>query len=315
MSASNLDPELAAYYQELAKHFAPLASDASPTERRARYFALVGLSKPALPSSVTINDVSLDLPCGNVGARLFYGHDDTDEPVPTIIYFHGGGWVVGDVDTHTPTCAKLAHDANALVVSIDYPLAPENDWRTITEACWQAASAVANDRPAGSPIAVAGDSAGAHLAQVVSLRARDQSAFHIALQALFYPCIEPTFDTPSYEQFAMGPGLTRTDMQWYWRQFAGNDHAVNDARIAPSRATSLAGLPPTFLATAGLDPLRDDGRTHAAALRDAGVAVTHEEFATLPHGYLRMTKVSRATHDAVTQSNQKIGELLRESTT
>jgi acetyl esterase len=310
---SSLDSELVAYFQDLAAHFSPLPADATATLRRARYFSVVGLSKAALPSSVTINDVALDLPGGSVGARLFYGHDDSDEPVPTIIYFHGGGWVVGDTDTHTPTCAKLAHDANALVVSIDYPLAPESDWRVITEACWQAACAVANDRPAGTPIAIMGDSAGAHLAQIVSLRARDESAFHIALQALIYPCIEPKFDTPSYEQFAMGPGLTRTDMQWYWRQFVGNDHGVNDFRIAPNRASSLAGLPPTYLVTAALDPLRDDGRNHVNALQAAGVAVTHEEFATLPHGFLRMTKVSRATHAAVTQSNQTIGQLLRQS--
>ncbi|TAG06093.1 MAG: alpha/beta hydrolase [Betaproteobacteria bacterium] len=312
---SSLDPELVAYFQDVAAHFAPLPSDATLPVRRGRYFSVVGLSKASLPSSVTINDVTLDLPCGSVSARLFYGHDDSDESVPTIIFFHGGGWVIGNTDTHTPSCAKLAHDANALVVSVDYPLAPENDWRAITEACWQAACAIANDRPAGAPIAIMGDSAGAHLAQIVALRARDESAFHIALQALIYPCIEPKFDTPSYEQFAMGPGLTRADMQWYWQQFAGNDQGANDYRIAPNRAASLAGLPPTYLVTAGLDPLRDDGRAHGSALKAANVQVTHEEFATLPHGFLRMTKVSRATHDAVTQSNQTIGRLLRQSST
>jgi acetyl esterase len=310
-----LDPELVTYYQQLAKHFAPLAADASPTARRARYWAIVAMSRDVIPSNVTINDVQLDLDCGRVPVRLFYGHDGSDEPVPTIIYFHGGGWVIGDVDTHMPTCARLAHEANALVVSVDYPLAPENHWRAITDACWQAASAIARDRPAGTPIALAGDSAGAHLAQVTSMRARDAASFHVALQALYYPCIAPRFDTPSYEEFAMGPGLTRADMQWYWQQYAGADAQHDDYRIAPNRATSLAGLPPTFVTTAGLDPLRDEGRAHAAALRNAGIHVSHEEFATLPHGFLRMTRVSKAVSAAVTQCNKAVGALLRQSAT
>jgi acetyl esterase len=308
---SVLDPEITAYYADLATHFAPLPPDASPTARRARYWAVVALSRPALPSNVTINDVQLDLACGTVPVRLFYGHDGSDEPAPTIIYFHGGGWVIGDVDTHMATCARMADETNSLLVSVDYPLAPENDWRTITEACWQAALAIANDRPAGTPIVLAGDSAGAHLAQVIALRARDEEKFHVALQALYYPCIAPTYTTESYEQFAMGPGLTRADMQFFWQSFHGPDAMHDDYRIAPNRAKSLAGLPPTFLVTSALDPLRDDGRGHVAALRAAGIAVTHEEIDSLPHGFLRMTKVSKVAHEFVGRCNSQIGKLLR----
>jgi acetyl esterase len=308
---SVLDPEITAYYADLATHFAPLPPDASPTARRARYWAVVALSRPALPSNVTMNDVQLDLECGTVPVRLFYGHDGSDEQVPTIIYFHGGGWVIGDVDTHMATCARLAHETNSLVVSVDYPLAPENDWRAITEACWQAALAIANDRPAGTPIALMGDSAGAHLAQVTALRARDEEKFHVALQALYYPCISPTYSTESYEKFAMGPGLTRADMQFFWQSFYGIDAAHDDYRIAPNRAKSLAGLPPTFLVTSGLDPLRDDGRNHVIALRAAGISVTHEEINSLPHGFLRMTKVSKVASEFVGRCNTQIGTLLR----
>jgi acetyl esterase len=310
-----LDAEITAYYAQLATLFPPLALDATPLARRSRYWTLVNLSRPALPSNVTMNDVQLDLQCGTVPVRLFYGHDGSDEIVPTIIYFHGGGWVVGDIETHTPTCARLAHEANAMVVSVDYPLAPENDWRALTEACWQAAVAIALDRPAGTPIVLAGDSAGAHLAQVVALRARDEEKFHVALQALYYPCIAPTYATESYETFSMGPGLTRADMQYYWQSFHGTDAAHDDYRIAPNRAKSLAGLPPTFLVTSGLDPLRDDGRNHVAALRGAGVSVVHEEIDSLPHGFLRMTKVSKMASDVVGRCNAQIGTLLRSART
>lgn len=313
-----LDADLLAYFQSLGTQFAPFPPDPTPFDRRSRYWILCAMGRTPLPSNVTMNDVELDLAVGQVRARLFYGHDGRDEPVPTIIYFHGGGWVVGDVETHTVTCARLAHEANALVVSVDYPLAPEASWATITDACFQAANAIVNDRiavAAGTPIAVAGDSAGAHLAAVTALRVRDESAFHIALQALIYPCIEPHFETASYNEFAMGPGLTKADMQWYWRHFAGSDSAINDLRIAPSRAGSHAGLPPAYVVTAGCDPLRDDGRKYVNALRAHAISVAHDEFDSMPHGFLRMAKYSRATDAAITYANRKIGELLRHSTT
>ena len=315
---SALDPDLARYFTDLGTLFPPLSSDPSPLERRARYWALCGLGKTPLASSVTINDVALELDVGKVPVRLFYGHDGADEPMPTIIYFHGGGWVVGDNDTHMPTCARLAHEANALVVSVDYPLAPEANWRTLTDACFQAASAIAADRIAqdpATPIALAGDSAGAHLAAITAIRARDEGNFHVALQALVYPCIEPTYVTASYDEFAAGPGLTRADMQWYWRQFVGDDHGMNDYRIAPSRATSHAGLPPAYMVTAGRDPLRDEGRAYVRTLRDAKIDVAHDEFDSLPHGFLRMAKYSAATDAAIAHANQRIGQLLRSART
>ena len=323
---SALDPDLARYFADLGATLPPLPANPTPLERRARYWTLCGLGKTPLPSSVTINDVALELEVGKVPVRLFYGHDGTDEPVPTIIYFHGGGWVVGDNDTHLPTCARLAHEANALVVSVDYPLAPEANWRTVTDACFQAASAIAADRVAqdaatpgpslgSAPIALAGDSAGAHLATVTAIRARDVDNFHVALQALFYPCIEPVFSTASYEEFAAGPGLTRADMQWYWRQFAGDDHAINDYRVAPSRASSHAGLPPAYMVTAGRDPLRDEGRAYVRTLREAKIDVEHDEFDSLPHGFLRMAKYSAATDAAIAHANKRVGQLLRSART
>ena len=313
---SSLDPDLARYFADLGSQFPPLPANPTPLERRARYWALCGLGKTPLPGSVTINDVTLDLAAGKVPVRLFYGHDGAAEPMPTIIYFHGGGWVVGDNDTHMPTCARLAHEANALVVSVDYPLAPENHWKAVTDACYQAAAAIAADRvntDAGTAIALAGDSAGAHLAAVTAIRARDEGSFHVALQALIYPCIEPTYATDSYQSFAAGPGLTRMDMQWYWQQFVGDDHGVNDYRVAPSRAASHAGLPPAYVITAGRDPLRDEGVNYASTLRGAGIDAQHDNFDSLPHGFLRMAKYSAATDAAIARVNRRIGQLLRGS--
>ncbi len=316
--SERLDDELREFFKSSSALFPPLAPDASPLARRSRYWTVCALGRTDLPSGVTMNDVTLDLASGKVRTRLFYGHDGGDEPVPTIIYFHGGGWVVGDIDTHTGTCARLAHEANALVCSVDYPLAPEAPWRAITDACFQAANAIAMDRMAaspGAPIAIAGDSAGAHLAAVTALRVRDESEVHLALQALIYPCVEPQFDTPSYREFAAGPGLTRVDMQWYWQQFAGGDVNLPHAAISPLRAASLSGLPPAYVVTAGCDPLRDDGRAFVNALQSARVIAHHDEFESLPHGFLRMSKYSDATHAAIGHINRRIGEMLRSANT
>jgi alpha/beta hydrolase fold len=126
---SKLDPQLRSYFDELATLFPPLPLDPTPFMRRSRYWTICALGRTALPSSVTMNDVELSLPNGTSGAtartirvRLFYGHDGRDEPVPTVIYFHGGGWVIGDIETHTVTCARMAFEANALVASVEYPL-------------------------------------------------------------------------------------------------------------------------------------------------------------------------------------------------
>jgi acetyl esterase len=315
---SKLDPQLRQYFEDMATLFPPFPPDPTPFMRRSRYWSICSLGRTALPSNVTMNDVELDLAVGKVRVRLFYGHDGRDEAVPTIVYFHGGGWVIGDIETHTVTCARLAHEANALVASVDYPLAPEASWQTISDACLEAATAIAADRDAaasGTPIALAGDSAGAHLAAATALRVRDDERFHVALQALIYPCIEPKFDSASYRDFAMGPGLTQVDMQWYWRQYAGNDFHANDPRIAPSRAGSHAGLPPAYVVTAGCDPLRDDGRDYVKLLREHNIDAAHDEFESMPHGFLRMAKYSAATDAAISHINRRIGELMRSSAT
>jgi len=311
---SALDPDIARYFADLAATLPPLPADPTPLERRSRYWTLCALGKTPLPASVTINDVMLDLEPGAMPVRLFYGHDGADEPVPTIIYFHGGGWVIGDTDTHAVTCARLANEANALVISLDYPLAPECHWRELTEACWQATSAIAADRTsqdAATPLAVAGDSAGAHLAAVMTIRAREEGTVHIALQALIYPVIEPDFASSSYDAFAAGPGLTRADMQWYWRHYVGGDIGLNDYRVAPARAASHAGLPPAYVVTAGRDPLRDEGRNYVRTLRAANIDSEHDEFDSMPHGFLRMAKYSAAADAAIAHTNRRIGQLLR----
>jgi acetyl esterase len=309
-----LDFQMKQYFAESATWFPPLLPDASVLDRRARIWAIAALTRTPLPPSVKMNDVILNLPSGATRVRIFHGHNGSDEPVPLIVYFHGGGWVIGDVETHTGSCARLAHEANAIVASVDYPLAPESSWEKITVASYEAAFALANDRnliAPGAPLALVGDSAGAHLATVTAIRARDEASFRIKLQGLLYPCIEPEFDTPSYNECAKGPSLTKADMRWYWQQFAGADQSLADYRIAPSRANSLEDVAPVYMVTAGCDPLCDDGRRYTQLLRKCNVHVTHDEFDSLPHGFLRFPKYSHAVGVAISRINHQIGNLLR----
>ncbi|MCS6995596.1 MAG: alpha/beta hydrolase [Casimicrobiaceae bacterium] len=313
-----LESELARHFERLAQELPPLAPEASPLVRRLRYWGLAAHASTHWPDRVTVNDVAVATAVGRVPVRLFYGHDGRDEPVPTIVYFPGGGWVCGNPDTHASLCARLAYEANALVAAVDVPKAPEATWQQITETCHAAAEAIAADRARAAPatpLVLAGDSAGGHLAAVTSITARDRESFHVVLAALFCPCIEPDFTTASYERFAETPGLTRAEMQWYWRQYAGPDIGLNDYRIAPTRAASLAGLPPMYVVTGGCDPLADDGRSWSEALRAHGVEVTHEAFEGMPHGFLRLAKFSAAADAALQHVGARLGQLLRNACT
>ena len=261
-----------------------------------------------------MNDVQLDLASGKVGVRLFYGHDGADEPVPTIIYFHGGGWVVGDADTHTVTCARLAHEANALVVSVDYPLAPEAHWRTITDACFEAASAIATDRvaqDAATPSPWRATAPARISPPHRTARARRRQLTSRCRRC----CIRRSRRISTHRATASSPPAPASRACRHAVVLAalrGDDQAANDYRIAPTRAASHAGLPPAYVVTAGRDRCATKGG-YARQLRGAGIEVAHDEFDSLPHGFLRMAKYSAATDAAIARLNRRIGELLRAS--
>jgi acetyl esterase len=231
-------------------------------------------------------------------------------PFPICLYFHGGGWVVGDLDSHDHVCRSLARRGGAVVVNVDYRLAPETKFPGPLDDCSDALQwAEANARKLGgdpSRIAVAGDSAGGHLAAGLALRTRDQRGPRIALQLLIYPVTDNLFETTSYTEFADGYGLTRANMQWFWECYLRTPADAENPWNVPLKA-DLRGLPPAFVVTAEYDVLRDEGEAYAKRLHDAGVAVRCVRYNGMNHGFIRMAAVYPQADRAVTD----LGNALR----
>lgn len=229
------------------------------------------------------------------------GESEGGAPRGVLVWFHGGGWVIGDLESHDPLCRSLAARSGCVVVSVGYRLAPEHVFPAAVEDSWAATQWVAEQGAAlgidPERLAVGGDSAGGTLAAVVALRARD-AGLPVRLQALVYPVTDCDFSTESYDENAEGFGLTLDSMAWFWNLYAPGELRFHpDA--APLRAESLAGVAPAIVLTAEYDVLRDEGDAYAARLAEAGVPVAHRPYAGMIHGFFRMPGMASRGSDAI----------------
>ncbi|MGE5409268.1 MAG: alpha/beta hydrolase [Syntrophothermus sp.] len=222
---------------------------------------------------------------------------------PLLVYYHGGGWVIGDLDTHDSTCRFLAAAAGIAVLSVDYRLAPEHPFPAAIEDAWSAfAWATENAAALGADparVAVGGDSAGGNMAAVVSRRARDQGGPIPAMQLLIYPVADSAEDPRSRLLFAHGFMLTKADMDHFERYYIGPGTDLDDPDISILKAPDLSGLAPAYVATAGFDPLRDEGEAYAIRMQEAGVRVALRRYPGLIHGFANQTDVSRSSRAAM----------------
>lgn len=241
-------------------------------------------------------------PGGPLPIRIYW--PSSKPGLPVVVYFHGGGFVLCDLDTHDGICRALATGAEVIVVSVDYRRAPEHRFPAASDDAlatvrWAHENAAALG---GDParLAVAGDSAGGNLAAVSCLRSRDEAGPDIAFQLLIYPVTDAAQDTPSYRENAEGYFLTAAQMRWFWEQYLGDPANGTDPYASPLRAKDLSGLPPACVITAGYDPLRDEGEAYAARLAEAGVPVEARRFDEGFHGFFGLTHVLPMAREAMT---------------
>ncbi len=285
-----LHPEYAAMLKQLAEAGGPNLIEMDPPAAREMFRAMQ--PAPAEAGDRVRNMAALG-PDGDIPMRVYTPAGEG--PFPLAMMFHGGGWVIGDLDTADGQCRAVCDGAGCVVVSVDYRLAPEHRFPAAADdcyaaTCWAHEHAAALNGDAGR-LAVVGDSAGGNLAAVVALMARDRGGPSLGLQVLVYPVTDGVaFDTPSYRDNAEGYLLTAEGMHWFWDQYAapadrGNPYA------SPLHAASLANLPPALVLTAEFDPLRDEGEAYAARLQESGARVECVRFDGLIHGFFAHSAV------------------------
>jgi acetyl esterase len=239
---------------------------------------------------VDVTDTQFAGTAGRLTARLYSPADPIDA---VVVYLHGGGWVIGDLETHDPVCRSLANGAKAVVVSVDYRLAPEAPHPGPLQDSLAALRWVAERWP-GHRLAIAGDSAGGGLAAGCALEARDDPEIRLVAQLLIYPALDASLSQPSVSENDQGYFLGAGDMRWFWAQYLPDDGMRSDPSVNLLAAADLSGLPPAVITVAEFDPLRDEGALYAERLREAGVPVTLVRGDGLVHGYFGMTELSAA---------------------
>jgi acetyl esterase len=298
-----LQPEIQAQLARMAAAGSPPIQEQSVAEARRLHAAgTAALAGPPVAVAAA-DDRTIPGPAGDLRVRVYTPHGEPSFPI--VVWFHGGGWVVGTLDTYDTVCRALAAAVPAVVVAADYRLAPEHRFPAAVEDAY-AATLWASRNAAwlgGSQqrLAVAGDSAGGNLAAVVALGARDRGGPAIGFQLLVYPITDAAMDTASYRDKADGYYLTAAGMRWYWEHYLGGaDGASPDA--SPLRAAFFGDLPPALVITAEHDPLRDEGEAYAARLRAAGVPAAVSRYPGMVHGFFRWRAVTPTADAAMQQA-------------
>jgi acetyl esterase len=297
-----LDPAIELVLDGMAAANAPALGTQSVAETRA-LFDNMPLPRKQIELA-RIENRKIPGPAGEIPVRIYQPQGAGVKPV--LVYLHGGGWVIGSLDSYDATCRELAEGAGCVVVSVDYRLAPEHRYPAAPEDCHAAVKWVAGN--AGSlgadpkRLAVGGDSAGGNLSAVVSQMARDQGGPAIRFQLLIYPVTDADFTRRSYVDNAEGYLLTTAAMHWFWDHYLPVKERRAEPYASPLRAADLSGLPAAWVCTAEFDPLRDEGEAYAQRLQQAGVSTTLTRFDGLIHGFISMGLVAPRAQAAVDEA-------------
>ena len=307
-----VDRQMQAVIERVAQAGLPPYCNVSAVEARRLYKEGRAALSPPVPEVAAVRDLAAPGPAGPVPLRLYRGLEaEAGTALPLLVYFHGGGWTIGDLDTHDIVCRTLAYRARCAVVAVDYRMGPEHKFPAAVDDCVAATRWLAQQGAAlgvnSARIAVGGDSAGGNLAAVVALILRDAGGPALVLQALVYPATDQRMNTASHASFAEGYLLTRDNMLWFRDNYlAPADY--EDWRASPLLAADLARLPPAHIITAGYDPLVDEGRAYSDRLVAAGVPVLYECFEGMAHGFLTMGGAVAAANHALYRLGQSLAQ-------
>jgi acetyl esterase len=304
MLSPKLDPAVRQLLEAAEAEGNPPLESFSPEE--ARKLAIESLKTAGgTPEPVrSIENLRIPGPDCEIPIRIYT--PDAPAPRPALVYFHGGGWVVCDLDTHDVVCTAIAHRAGAVVIAVDYRLAPEHKFpAAVTDSYAATAWVASNAKRLGidpKRISVGGDSAGGNLAAVVSLKSRDEDGPAIALQVMVYPATDlSSFDTPSYQEFGESHYLTKSEMEWFRQHYLRSMEDARDPHASPLLALDLSELPPALIITAECDPLRDEGEAYAKRLANDGVPVTYTCYPGMIHPFFSLSGAIPQAFDAIQQ--------------
>jgi acetyl esterase len=301
-----MHPQAQGFLAGMAEQGGPPLHELSVEDARGLSGVFVELIGPG-PEVAGVRDVEIPVAAGSVAARVY---EPVAEPAGTIVYYHGGGWVLGTLDSCDAVCRALAVESGCRVVSVDYRLAPEHRFPAAPNDAYDALVWIAGSVAHGGPLVVAGDSAGGNLAAVVALRARDEDGPPIALQVLIYPVVDHDMTTGSYEQYGEAELLlNRLAMIWFWDHYVPDVAGRSHPHASPLRADDHSGLPPAYVLVAEYDPLRDEGLAYAAKLDAAGVPVALRRFDDQIHAFFMMVTLMESADIAVAE----VGAAIRDA--
>jgi acetyl esterase len=296
-----LHPQAQEFVKTVKQLGLPRLYTLSPEDARVQATAANEFIGPG-PEVATVSDITIPVDGAKIAARVYR----PEQSHATIVWFHGGGWVLGDLDSHDATCRILANAAECTVIAIDYRLAPEHQFPLPLEDCWNALTWIA-EQHSSEPLVVGGDSAGGNLAAVCALRARDRGAPELALQVLVYPITDHDMATESYVEHGGEDTLMgKQEMVWFFDHYVPITADRDNPQVSPLRVPDLSNVAPAIVVTDEYDPLRDEGLAYAARLREAGVPVTAHHYEDMPHAFFSMVNIFRRGNEAVDQVGREI---------
>ncbi len=300
----SLNAQLKAYLDAMDALGTPAINSVPVDVARTMYDKGAEYSKGTPPEPFAVESLLIEEGDSQLKAWLY--RPSEKKKLPILVFFHGGGFTIGSLQSHDAVCRHLCVEADCLVLSVDYRLAPEHKYPAAIEDAWAATCWAVNNakRLGGDPdrVAVGGDSAGGNLAAIVCLMAREAGDPQIAFQLLIYPLIDMTCSMPSHTTFANGYRLTRDLITWFYESYVSKDDDITHWRASPINAHSLAGLPPAYILSAGFDPLQDENKSYAYKLEAAGVPVVHSHYGDMIHGFYTMPGILDRAREALSES-------------